>query len=276
MERKEWMNPENLNSRDGYDRIMFLKHLFPYKFIADYVTDKDVLEIGCGAGYGSKLLSATAKRITTFDRDTDSLDYAKKNNYCNNIAYVLGDISAGLPFKSKSFDIVVSFQVIEHLSNKILNIYLNEIIRVLKTGGQLYVTTPNRKVRLRFLQKPTNKFHIKEYSAKQLKRLLQQRFNLVEVTGIRSLPEIEKIEIRRSKQSFFKAYFSGPARIILLNLAKNLGVKKVIKWFENRSAKGKKSLITTSDESIHYSIEDFRVDSHNTDKSLDLMAICKK
>ncbi|MFN7012758.1 MAG: class I SAM-dependent methyltransferase, partial [Bacteroidia bacterium] len=75
------------------------------------------------------------------------------------------------------FDKAISFQVIEHIEDDLL--FLAEIQRVLKPGGQLILTTPNIKMSL-----TRNPWHVREYTLEELKTLLEKYFSKVEMKGI--------------------------------------------------------------------------------------------
>jgi SAM-dependent methyltransferase len=76
-----------------------------------------------------------------------------------------------------SFDTVICFQVIEHIKND--HRLLREIKRVLKPGGALYLTTPNRSTSL-----TRNPFHIREYLPIQMQALMALHFNACTIKGI--------------------------------------------------------------------------------------------
>lgn len=66
---QEWLEPEKLNLRNLNERVPWLRHLKAYEFAKLYAPQKKVLEIGCGAGYGSKILSEVAETLIGLDVD---------------------------------------------------------------------------------------------------------------------------------------------------------------------------------------------------------------
>jgi len=269
---QEWMNPENLNKTNKIDAIAYLTHTIAYQEVIDLVKDKEVMEIGCGAGYGSKYLSQFAKGITTVDLDAHSLAYAKENNSAPNITYVKANVLDGIPCKEKSFDVAICFQVLEHIAPRDSIKFLSEIKRCLKVNSKLVLTTPNRKTRLQPCQKPINRYHKIEYTGKSLKRRLGKVFSDVEIKGLRGSAEIEKEKLK-FKSGIFKAYIRNPIRNLILNTSKLLGINLLYNFLEQRSKKNK-IVKPSSSEPFDYKIDDLYFDSVNVDKSFDLFAIC--
>ena len=82
-----------------------------------------------------------------------------------------------LPFADGSFDFVISFQVIEHIRRDVD--FVREVHRVLRPGGQFIVTTPNAPMSL-----TRNPWHVREYTADELRDLLARSFSAVEMLGV--------------------------------------------------------------------------------------------
>ena len=265
-----------MNKNDDEQKyLMFLRHLRAYEYAKEFVNDKNVLEIGCGSGYGSKFLSQFAKSITTVDIDKDSLEYAKKNNSNSNIEYINANILEGINKNDQSYDIAISFQVIEHIYSKDSGKFLNEIKRLLKPDGKIIITTPNRKFRLYPFQKPKNKYHKIEYTPKKLKKLLTNYFQDVKISVIRSSKTIETVEKKRVKTPLHHYLFLLPIKRLLLNCGKAFKIKYIIQFFEKRNNKNsilKQSLSTEN----NYEVQDFNITDKNLDKGIDIIATCKK
>jgi 2-polyprenyl-3-methyl-5-hydroxy-6-metoxy-1,4-benzoquinol methylase len=156
------------------DNPIHQRLLKAYVLARDYVVG-DVLEVGCGEGRGIDLVINHAVSYTAIDKIEPviaglKLKYPQAKFYCDNIPpmNVLGD---------NSFDRVLSFQVIEHIKDD--RLFLQEIFRILKPGGQALLTTPNRPKSL-----SRNPWHIREYSASELTLLASTIFPHVEMKGI--------------------------------------------------------------------------------------------
>ena len=182
--------------------LIYLCHLQTYRFAFEYVAGKVVLDFGCGTGYGTHMLSEKCRTITGVDISDEAVAHAG-NNYSNpNLEYkVIPSIEKfPLPFENSSFDVVVSFQVIEHINKA--GTYLKEIHRVLKPGGTVIIATPDRAQRLFPFQKPWNAFHVHEYSDEELTELMHRFFETVRMLkmgGDLELFGIEQNRVRKMK-----------------------------------------------------------------------------
>ncbi len=123
-----------------------------YEFALDWVKAGDrVLDIGSGSGYGSALLQRAGCRVVGVDADAR----ASKT--------LLGD-ALQLPFRDSSFDVVTTFETIEHVSDG--ERFLLELLRVLRPGGTFIGSTPN----IQYTNHPD--FHIREYGSEEFYRLV--------------------------------------------------------------------------------------------------------
>lgn len=182
------------------DYLTYLFHVATYRFAVAHASGHEVLDYGCGTGYGTALLAESAARVVGVDIDEDTLAYARGSHRQPNLSFrcVPPAESGPLPFDAASFDTVVSFQVIEHISA--VQACFSEIDRVLRPGGHVLIATPDRTSRLFAFQKPWNRFHVTEYSAPQLKDLLNSWFAEVNVLGMTAAPEIVDVEMRRTRR----------------------------------------------------------------------------
>jgi 2-polyprenyl-3-methyl-5-hydroxy-6-metoxy-1,4-benzoquinol methylase len=96
-----------------------------------------VLDVGCGAGAPTRMLSKNCKYIIGLDVQ----NVFDKKNTSSNLDFVRGD-GTQLPFRDESFDAVVSFDVLEHVEEDLK--FLTEIKKCLRKGGMLLLETPNR------------------------------------------------------------------------------------------------------------------------------------
>ncbi|MFC1626982.1 class I SAM-dependent methyltransferase [Patescibacteria group bacterium] len=130
-----------------------------------------VLDIGCGDGVLLSLISQKISAdLTGVDLDVDSLKTAKtkvKAKFIKANAYKL-------PFKANAFNLIISSEIIEHLSDT--KKYLSEITRVVKSKGLVIITTP-----VKISEIPEDKMHVQEFTSQELKSSLQKYFKQVSI-----------------------------------------------------------------------------------------------
>jgi SAM-dependent methyltransferase len=123
------------------DPDLMNEHLARYAFAARLARGKHVLDAGCGAGYGSAELAKTAALVLGVDQSAEAAVFARENYRLPNLHFAQASVVA-LPHPDASFDLVVAFEVIEHLEN--WQEFLKEVRRVLVPTGQFIVSTPNK------------------------------------------------------------------------------------------------------------------------------------
>lgn len=133
----------------------YFEHLNRYVFAANYVKTKKVLDLACGSGYGTRILSdAGAKEVIGIDISREAIAYASKKYGNDKTHFKISDaLEINLP--AKHFDVIVCFEFIEHIVNQ--EALLKEIRRLLSNDGILVISTPNIAT---YTDK--NKFHRKE------------------------------------------------------------------------------------------------------------------
>ena len=150
------------------------EHVARYTFAARLARGKRVLDAGCGAGYGSAELAQAADSVIGVDRAAEAVDFARATYGLPNLRFEQASCEA-LPHPSGSFDLVVAFEVIEHLEN--WREFLLEARRVLAPSGQLIVSTPN-KLYYTESRGPTgaNPFHVHEFDFEEFQSELRGVF----------------------------------------------------------------------------------------------------
>ncbi len=138
-------------------------HVARYAFACDYVKDKTVLDIACGTGYGVKMLSdAGAREVVGVDIDLESIELAQKNFSGENISYQC-ESASDIKFEDEKFDVIVTFETIEHLDDDIRAQYLSNLRLALKKDGIIILSTPNKLITSPWSKKPLNPYHVLEY-----------------------------------------------------------------------------------------------------------------
>lgn len=257
--------PDQFENLDEY--LVFLRHLFAYEYAVKFLdSNEKVLELGCGEGYGTHLLSGNSGSIFGLDIHKESLNHAIEKYESVNCKFRTYD-GITIPFPDETFDRVVLFQVIEHIEDD--HGFLQEISRVLKPGGILFLTTPSRSYRLKPGQKPWNPYHIREYTHKNLHGVMNKSFSSVVIKGIRASDEVQDLEFKRVDKNH------TISSILIRNSPKVLkdGYKKL---FENSG--DEKTPNYLPDEILRrYSTDDFYLIEDEIDKyAIDLLGISIK
>ncbi|MEO8370264.1 MAG: methyltransferase domain-containing protein [Candidatus Solibacter sp.] len=150
------------------------EHMARYHFAVRLARGKRVLDAGCGAGYGSAAMAEVAERVTAIDIAQDAVDYAHAHYDAANLSFEQASCAA-LPCSDGAFDLVVAFEVIEHLED--WREFLREARRVLAPSGQFIVSTPNR---LYYTEsrggEGANPFHVHEFDFAEFTAELKQFF----------------------------------------------------------------------------------------------------
>lgn len=171
----------------------FKLQMHRYLMAVPYCKNKAVLDSGCGVGNGSFLLSANAQSVLAIDNNQEAIDFANKYYPNINIKYQLYDVCKPL---NKSFQVIVSFDVIEHLAKP--DEYLSVIDQELAADGLLIISTPNKNV-LQLIYPEPNRHHLSEMTRAELKEKLEKRFEIDKIVGqvidgsaVKIVPELNK------------------------------------------------------------------------------------
>jgi len=159
-----------LENNDSGD-IIENEHLVRYQFASKFVNNKKVLDIACGSGYGTKILAtAGASEAVGVDCDAETIHRNRALTCSGNLIYREGE-AINIPAKDREFDVVVSFETIEHLSATDQDKFVFELARVISDDGLVFVSTPNLTV---FGNK--NPYHIKELTRSEFQEILKKYF----------------------------------------------------------------------------------------------------
>ena len=166
------------------------EHEARYEFAAQYAAGARVLDIACGTGYGApRLLQAGAVSYTGVDLSADAIAHAKKH-YASDKARFLAASAAEHLFNAGSFDLICSFETIEHLDTADRAAYLFNLSEYLRPGGTLLLSTPNKQITSPFTRRPLNPFHVLEFTKGQLLAEVSRHFKVEQVLGQRLVPKL--------------------------------------------------------------------------------------
>jgi len=198
------------------ERLVYSRHLFAYEQALECVAGKDTLEVGCGTAYGTRLLAERARSVQALDINEDLIRELGAEALANTTYRAYDGVR--LPFPDGTFDVVLSFQVLEHVQDD--RGFLSEIGRVLRAGGRSILTTPNRLVRLAPGQPPFNNFHVREYSPGELESAIATAGLEGNLRGVFGDPATQRMELRRLKK-----YRSWPYRHVFQRLPCSLQMR---------------------------------------------------
>ncbi len=169
MDTNEQLTGERLVPEVQHGELVHAEHLARYLLAAQLAPGRRVLDVACGEGYGTAMLDGSgATGAVGVDVDEPTITGAQERYSCD---FRCADIAA-LPFEDASFDLVVSFETIEHVTDG--EAALSELARVLAPAGLLIISTPNTQEYL-----VDNEFHTREFSHEEFTTLLRGRFDSV-------------------------------------------------------------------------------------------------
>lgn len=223
---------ERVSHTDASDNYVFRRSQLAYHEAARIVSG-DVLEIGTGSGYGIAIISPGVRSFTTVDKHDAGHDLAGYPN----VEFSRMTVPP-LGFPDESFDCVITFQVIEHIRRD--SAMIREIWRVLRPGGRLVISTPNKEMSL-----TRNPWHVREYTVDGFRNLLAGCFAEVEALGVfgrenvmeyydnnrRSVARIARYDVLR-----FQKWLPRPLLRIPYDLLNRMNRRKLLKSDENLTA----------------------------------------
>lgn len=229
------------------ENYWFRRHEAAYLAMLPYCAGPVVLEAGCGEGYGAAMLTDRAERVIALDYDEPSTRHVREHYPA--LDPVRGNL-AYLPIRSSTIDTVANFQVLEHMWDQ--GGFLTECHRVLRPGGTLIVTTPNRLTFTPESDTPLNPYHTREFAPSELAGLLRSAgFRIELLHGLRHGPAVEELD-----QRYGGSIIQAQLDVVLGSLPGQAS------W---------PSELLADVESI--TPAGFIVDEHDLDASLDLVAV---
>jgi ubiquinone/menaquinone biosynthesis C-methylase UbiE len=167
------------------------EHLARYHFAMELVAGKKVADIACGSGYGTQMLArAGARSVHGMDISEEAVEFARTQYNAPNVTYSVANAQELTAISDGEFDVIVSFETIEHLQD--VEAYLDEMKRVLRPGGVFVVSTPDRRLAsfwYWYFGHPTNPYHAREYTERELLDLLSTRFQIKACYGQEFVPQ---------------------------------------------------------------------------------------
>jgi 2-polyprenyl-3-methyl-5-hydroxy-6-metoxy-1,4-benzoquinol methylase len=170
--------PWNERVQDTYE------HLHRYALAAEMATDKKVLDLASGEGYGSALLANKAAHVTGVEIDPASVHHASSRYPLTNLEFKVGSITQVPISGSGLFDVITCFEALEHITDQ--DDLFKEAKRLLAPGGIFLVSTPN-KFAYTDQTNTRNPYHVKELYIDEFKELIARHFAYATFLGQRVL-----------------------------------------------------------------------------------------
>lgn len=270
-EEHDIVNDSNFASIEEY--VLYLMHCADYKKAQFVINKKNVLDIGCNSGYGTYILSKSCNKIVGVDVSKNAIDVAKQKYKKNNLNFQVID-GEKLPFGDNVFDIITSFQVLEHVAD--YDNYFKEILRVLKPRGVLLLTTPNAEIRVKPGMKPWNRFHVHEFRSDELSDILQKYFSSTSVFGQFATSDVYSIEYKRctKQKNINNSYIKSNLKNKILYIIHKLNHK--IKKYFSLMCKKEKIIHFPEEIKSNFSTNDIFYQKKDLKKSLTLVAVCSE
>lgn len=247
---------ERSSGYDPSEQVIYNRCLFAYKAASELVKGS-MIELGSGEGYGIQMLAPMVQRYLAVDKFDTDISGQPNVEFRKQLLPSLAGID------DNSFDFAVTFQVIEHIQDD--KSFISEIHRVLKPGGVLMLSTPNRPMSL-----TRNPWHIREYSVDELSALVRKSFAKVEVKGVYGSPVVMEYH-ERNKTSVQRI-----TRFDILNLQYRLPRRLLQIPYDIMNRLNRRRLLDGNSEIVNkVSLSDFFL-KDATENCFDLFVIATK
>ncbi len=221
-------------------------HLKRYEFALSYCKGKQVLDAACGVGYGTNHLAQVASSIVGIDINPEAIAYGRARFESDRLNFQIANVME-TGFLNAQFDVICSFETIEHLPN--IPAYLKEMVRILRPDGFYIVSTPQVS---KINHRPNNPYHTIEFSRADFETLLHQYFDQVEIFG------------ERRKESELHYWLTRLFDVTgLRGRIPGLGLRRFVN----------QALQTTPFEEML--LEDLTITKEKIERASDLIAVCK-
>lgn len=169
-DNKKFTGERIINSNPN--SVLFKTAINRYKFAKPYISNSDnVLDIACGLAYGSQIIASSCKNIIGLDVDNNTINFNNANNKINNLKYYLIKPEQYLKQFHSYFNVILSFETIEHSSNR--SKFLKNIKSYCGKKATVILSTPNNYL---YKNPPKNPYHKYEYKLEELYLILKKVF----------------------------------------------------------------------------------------------------
>jgi O-antigen biosynthesis protein len=268
-ERDSGFVPERAAPEEMSEHLMESEHRGRYLWAAEVAEGLEVIDAGCGTGYGSEILAAAgARKVVGVDISTEAIEYARSASAHASNEFHIGSLHE-LPFADASFDLAVCFEVIEHVEEQARAIA--ELRRVLKPGGVLAISSPNRDV-----YPPGNPHHVHEFVPDELARALGEEFANVRLhrqspwlaaaildddqarsTGVKDAlrPKVVKLAAVEPGEEMYTVALASNGSLPKTEAIALLGKPFELRWWQEQLASAREQLYATEGNEEHLNTE---------------------
>jgi SAM-dependent methyltransferase len=160
------------------ENYWYRRHLVVYEWIAERCRGLDVVDLACGEGYGTDVLSRSARSVVGVDANPEAHEHARLKYTRPGVRFARELVET----YGEPADAIVFLQTIEHVQNP--GEILDRVRSLLRPGGVAYVSTPNVLTLAPDGRKSGNPWHVKEYRADEFRALCEASFDSVELLGL--------------------------------------------------------------------------------------------
>ncbi|HZP40583.1 MAG TPA: class I SAM-dependent methyltransferase [Candidatus Binatia bacterium] len=246
---------ERLPGAGGEFAVDLARHLAAYRFARARAAGRRVLDAGCGEGYGAALLAEVATSVVGVDRP-EAVAVARARHASPRLAFRTADLER-FQAGGARFDLVVSFQVIEHLVDP--ERFLRALVTATAEGGELLVTTPNR-----LMSVSENPYHLREWTAPELLALAAPVVPGVRMLGVHGSPAVLAWEAARGA-AVRRWLRWDPLRL------RRLLPAAAVRWAFPRLARLVRRRVRGAGAPTAIDVDDFTVREGDLDRALDLV-----
>lgn len=260
----------SLERLSGWGAFLLQRHLAAYDFVARLSEGQNLLEVGCGTGYGACYVAGRARQIVCIDYSRKALDEARAGCDRENVLFVQADATKPI-LRPDSVDLAFSLQVIEHIEGDLLSTYLTAMREV--SRGPCIFSTPNKKMRSAIIPSA----HYQEFDATTLRALLSPFFRQVEILGLHGTSAIAEMEAIRVKISPFDYLIHYMRKLDVFNLRLLISrqFRNLCLSFMNSLGDRMKALRYALPAGFEqHKMDDYFISGDGMDTCLDLIAVC--
>ncbi|MEA3004438.1 MAG: hypothetical protein QOH81_3226 [Sphingomonadales bacterium] len=188
----ERLVPAALDPNDVTGEETYRLHIERYDFASRFISSGRVLDCACGVGYGSHRLLAGGdhtQRVTGVDIDESAVAYARANFIDPRLDYICADAAI---FDGEPFDMIVSFETIEHVADP--ELLIENFLRLLAPGGLLIASVPVTP------SVDVNPFHLHDFTPSSFRRMFV-RHGLTEIDSLLQRQPYQPLKMLAGKET---------------------------------------------------------------------------